>query len=73
MSGMNYCIPNLYNAEEETVLMTVPELAEYLGIGKNRAYDLLRNGNIKGFRIGCTWKVSKIAVLQYIQEKSGMA
>jgi excisionase family DNA binding protein len=52
--------------EDATTLLTVPELAEYLGIGRNRAYDLLRNGIIKGFRIGCTWKVSKAAVIEYI-------
>ena len=53
--------------------MTVPELAEYLGIGKNRAYELLRKNAIKGFRIGTVWKVSKDAVELYIREKSGMA
>ena len=72
MIGMHYDILNSYNKEEEAVLMTVPELAEYLGVGKNRAYDLLRSGSIKGFRIGCSWKVRKAAVLQYIREKSGM-
>lgn len=41
--------------------MTVPEVAEYLGIGKNRAYELLQNGTIKAFRIGATWKVTKLA------------
>lgn len=63
-------IPNMNN--EETVLMTPPELAVYLGIGKNRAYELLKKGTIKGFRIGATWKVSKEAVEQYIKEQSGM-
>lgn len=59
--------------DESSILMTAPELADYLGIGRNRAYDLLRNGEIKGFRIGCSWKVSKAAVLQYIKEKSGLS
>ncbi len=68
---------NLFNLtsntnNEETVLMTPPELAVYLGIGKNRAYDLLKKGAIKGFRIGVTWKVSKEAVDRYIKEQSGM-
>ena len=52
--------------------MTVPELAEYLGIGRGRAYSLLRDGSIKGFRIGSIWKVSREAVDLYIREKSGM-
>ena len=46
--------------------MTPPELASYLGIGRNRAYELLRDGIIKGFRIGTTWKVSREAVERYI-------
>lgn len=61
------------NEDGLPTLMTVPELAEYLGIGKNRAYELLRKNAIKGFRIGTVWKVSKDAVELYIREKSGMA
>ena len=57
--------------EAEPALMTVNELAEYLGIGRNRAYELLNTRAIKGFRIGSIWKVSKIAVDQFIYEKSG--
>lgn len=62
----------IYSFEENlSTLLTVPELADYLCIGRNRAYDLLRNGTIKGFKIGCTWKVSRAAVDQYILENSG--
>lgn len=60
------------NNEADTFLMTVPELAEYLGIGRNRAYELLQSGEIKGFRIGSVWKVTKVAVDKYIYEKSGL-
>ena len=58
--------------EAEPTLMTVNELAEYLGIGKNRAYELLNTGAIKGFRIGSIWKISKVAVEQVIYEQSGL-
>ncbi len=69
--------PILYSSsvtipQEYPDIMTVPELAEYLGIGKNKAYDLLRNGTIKGFRIGASWKVSREAVDYYIRKKSGL-
>lgn len=60
-----------YN-ENAPVLMTASELADYLGIGKNRAYELLNSGEIKGFRIGSVWKVTEAAVNQYIYEKSGL-
>lgn len=68
-----YHLNSPYSIEENiSMLMTVPELAEYLNIGRNRAYDLLRNGTVKGFKIGCIWKVSKAAVDQYILESSGL-
>lgn len=69
---MNSFSLTTYNEDGLPMLMTVPELAEYLGIGRNRAYELLRKNVIKGFRIGTVWKVSKEAVELYIREKSGM-
>ena len=52
--------------------MTPPQLAEYLGIGRNLAYQLLNEGIIKGFKIGNQWKVSKQAVDLYIAKNSGL-
>lgn len=56
--------------DNSAVLLTPPELAVYLGIGRNLAYQLLNNGTIKGFKIGNQWKVSKQAVDLYIAQKS---
>ncbi len=61
-----------YDEDGLPILMTVPELAGYLGIGKNQAYELLRKNVIKGFRIGTVWKVSREAVGLYIREASGL-
>ena len=58
--------------DDGPVLMTPPELAAYLGIGRNLAYQLLNDGIIKGFKIGNQWKVSKQAVDLYIARKSGL-
>jgi excisionase family DNA binding protein len=58
---------------EDSALMNPPELAAYLGIGRNAAYQLLNTGIIKGFRIGSQWKVSKQAVDYYIAKNSGFA
>lgn len=60
----------IMNKDESSVLMTPPELAAYLGIGRNLAYQLLNEGVIKGFRIGNQWKVSKQAVDLYIAKQS---
>lgn len=73
MNNTKIYFPVQYRATEEIPLMTVLELAEYLGIGKNAAYELLRTQTIQGFRIGKTWKVSKEAVDFYIKKNSGLA
>lgn len=70
MNNLNNTSPDHLTAGSYLELMTVAELAEYLGIGKNKAYDLLNNGTIKGFRLGCTWKVSLEAVNRFIMEQS---
>lgn len=54
-------------------LITIEELCEILSIGKNTAYRLLQNKEIKAFRIGRIWKISKAAVIDYIRKESGMA
>lgn len=72
MNNTKIFFPIQYETNEEPPLMTVFELAEYLGIGRNTAYELLRNQTIQGFRIGRTWKVSKEAVDMYIKKNSNL-
>lgn len=50
-------------------IMSVPDVAEVLSIGKNRVYELLENNTIKGFRIGSVWKIPKAAIQEYIIEQ----
>ena len=50
--------------------MTVAEVATFLSVGKNRIYELLNEGTIKGFRMGKTWKISKLDLEKYIREVS---
>ena len=49
--------------KENSILtvLSVSEVAEYLGVGKNRVYELLNDGSLKGFRMGATWKISRMA------------
>ncbi|NBI89427.1 DNA-binding protein [Lachnospiraceae bacterium] len=51
-------------------IITIPEIAGILYIGKNRVYELLENGTIKGFRIGRVWKVPKESLKEYILMQS---
>ena len=66
-----YYIQQPYLESDNTATLFTPvELAEYLGIGRNKAYDLLRTNQIQGFRLGSTWRVSKAAVDQFILKNS---
>ena len=53
-------------------IWTTDEVMDYLLIGRNTLYDLLRNGQIKGFKIGSCWKIPKKAVDEYIMRRSGI-
>ena len=62
------------NSFEDTMtLLTVEDAADILMVGKNRIYELLNQGKIKGMRIGkSTWRIPKISIHQYIQTQSAL-
>lgn len=51
-------------------VLTITDLCEILMIGRNRAYELLKNGELRGFQLGRTWKIPKIAVEEYLRKRS---
>lgn len=51
-------------------ILTIPEVAEVLKIGTSQAYRLVRTGELKAFKSGKDWKISKEALKQYILLKS---
>lgn len=51
-------------------IMTVSDISKILYIGKNRVYELLETGKLKGFRIGRVWKIPKEALKDYILVQS---
>lgn len=57
---------------DSTEILSVAEAAAYLGVGKNRVYELLKNRSIKGFRMGSIWKISRLALDLYILQSSGL-
>ena len=62
------------NSFEDTMtLLTVEDAADILMVGKNRIYELLNQGKIKGMRIGKSiWRIPKISIYQYIQTQSAL-
>lgn len=51
-------------------ILSVDELCETLKIGKNAAYDLLNSEKIKGFRIKRIWKISRLALEEFVTGRS---
>lgn len=58
-----------YNIKHRTYnedVLTVNEMMDMLAIGKNTAYKLLREGKIKSFRLGNSYKILRKSVEEYI-------
>ena len=59
--------------DEALTLLTVDDAAEMLMVGKNRIYELLNQGKIKGMRIGkSTWRIPKLSIYKFIKEQSSL-
>ena len=54
---------------EYSDILSVGDICEILLIGRNRTYELLNSGDIKGFRVGRTWRVPKKNLETYIIQK----
>ena len=55
-----------HSVEDLQLLITVPELAQVLRVGKNKAYELVNSGAIKGIKIGTQIKVPKRSVVEFM-------
>ncbi|MFC5532228.1 helix-turn-helix domain-containing protein [Cohnella yongneupensis] len=47
-------------------VITLSDMMEILAIGRNKAYDLLRSGQIKSFKIGKAYRIPKSCIEEYI-------
>ncbi|MCI9502927.1 MAG: helix-turn-helix domain-containing protein [Hungatella sp.] len=56
--------------EQYNDIITIPELCEVLTIGRNRAYELLKTGQISAFQLGRNWKIPKIALEEYLKKQA---
>ena len=55
--------------KDDMTILTPTEVQDYLMVGKNEVYRLLGEGEIKGFRMGRTWKIPVKAVDEYIDKR----
>lgn len=49
-------------------VLTVTELQEILGVGRNTAYSLLRSGAVPSIKVGKKYRIPKDAVLHYLAQ-----
>lgn len=50
-------------------LLTPLEVMDILGVGKNTVYRLLNSGELRGFRVGRSWRVSEDFLRCFIEFK----
>lgn len=50
-------------------LMDVPMVMSALGIGRTKAYQLIKDGSLKSIRIGSQIRIPKVFLIDYINEK----
>ena len=48
-------------------IITVPELAKILRIGRNGAYDLVNSGQVKSVRVGNQIRIPKASVIEFLK------
>lgn len=52
--------------ESFPAILTPADIMDILGIGKNTAYRLLASGQLKGFRIGRSWRITGDALEEFL-------
>lgn len=54
--------------DELPLLLTVQEVADVLGIGRQKAYELVRSGALHSMRIGKQIRVLRDHLAEYLQK-----
>ncbi|MCG0278495.1 MAG: helix-turn-helix domain-containing protein [Thermanaeromonas sp.] len=58
--------------DNQSLMLTIPEVAKMLKIGKVKAYELARQGVIPSIRLGRAVRVPRQAFLNWLQQKVGV-
>ena len=61
-----------HREEPDTTILSAQDVQDMLYIGKNTLYRLLKDGEIKAFKINRIWKIPKESVDEYIRKNSGL-
>ncbi len=52
--------------EQFPALLTPLEVMDILGVGKNTVYRLLKSGELQGFRVGRSWRVTEESLNEFM-------
>lgn len=50
-------------------IVTVKQLREMLGISRQLAYELINDGKLQAIKIGNSFKIPKVSVINYVTEE----
>ncbi len=59
-----------HSVEEIPLVLKVDDLMPILDIGRNVAYELVRSGQIKSFRVGRLIRITREAVFEFISNST---
>lgn len=51
-------------------ILTITDVAEILKTGTTQVYKIVRSGQLKGYKEGKDWKITKQALIRYVTERS---
>lgn len=57
----------MFDAYDDVV--PIEDLMEMLDIGRNKAYELLKSGQIKSFKVGKSYRIPKMCIQNYVLAK----
>lgn len=50
-------------------LLSIEDMCQYFGIGRNKAYELIQSDKIKAFKAGRSWRIPQQSINDYIQNE----
>lgn len=56
--------------EQYDDILTIEDVAEILKIGMTKTYQLVRSGDLKGYKEGKDWRIPKQALNEYVISRS---
>lgn len=51
-------------------ILTIRDVADILKVGTTQVYKIVRSGELKAFKEGKDWKISKPALVEYVAQRS---